>query len=282
MIMNRNVKKWAAALMGTAMMFGLLSCGGKSSSRVKTNEKGEILEVVVANQSETGEYDPAGAAAYVYFSHQTYTLDPLVTYTPDGLFKAATAEKWEVSKDLLTYTFWIRDDAKWSDGSNVTSMDYKNTMMRALLPENGAWYVDFLFPIKGATEAFNGTGSLEDVAIEATDPKVLKITLEKPCSYFLDMFANVPTFMPSNCKYAKKEDKFWDMDPAKNLGNGPWYMAERKPGEYILYTCSKPTMASSRAASKMCCSSLPKARLKNAKLNTRASRCILSASIPKS
>ena len=83
MIMNRNVKKWAAALMGTAMMFGLLSCGGKSSSRVKTNEKGEILEVVVANQSETGEYDPAGAAAYVYFSHQTYTLDPLVTYTPD-------------------------------------------------------------------------------------------------------------------------------------------------------------------------------------------------------
>ena len=235
MIMNRNVKKWAAALMGTAMMFGLLSCGGKSSSRVKTNEKGEILEVVVANQSETGEYDPAGAAAFVYFSHQTYTLDPLVTYTPDGLFKAATAEKWEISSDLLTYTFWIRDNAKWSDGSPVTSMDYKNTMIRALEPENGAWYVDFLFPIKGATEAFDGKGSLDDVAIDASDPKVLKITLESPCAYFLDMFANVPTFMPSSCKYAKDEDKLWDMDPAKNLGNGPWYMAERKPGEYILY-----------------------------------------------
>ena len=174
MIMNRNVKKWAAALIGTAMMFGLLSCGGKSSSRVKTNEKGEILEVVVANQSETGEYDPAGAAAFVYFSHQTYTLDPLVTYTPDGLFKAATAEKWEISSDLLTYTFWIRDNAKWSDGSPVTSMDYKNTMIRALEPENGAWYVDFLFPIKGATEAFGGKGSLDDVAIDASDPKVLK------------------------------------------------------------------------------------------------------------
>ena len=223
MIMNRNVKKWAAALIGTAMMFGLLSCGGKSSSRVKTNEKGEILEVVVANQSETGEYDPAGAAAFVYFSHQTYTLDPLVTYTPDGLFKAATAEKWEISSDLLTYTFWIRDNAKWSDGSPVTSMDYKNTMIRALEPENGAWYVDFLFPIKGATEAFGGKGSLDDVAIDASDPKVLKITLESPCAYFLDMFANVPTFMPSSCKYAKDEDKLWDMDPAKNLGNGQWY-----------------------------------------------------------
>lgn len=236
MKMNRKTTQgWIAVLIGAVMMNGLISCGSKNTSRVKTNEKGEILEIVVANQPEIGEYDPAGASAVSYFSHQTYTLDPLVTYTADGLFKAATAEKWEISKNLLTYTFWIRDDAKWSDGSNVTSMDYKNTMMRALLPENGAWYVDFLFPIKGATEAFNGTGSLEDVAIEATDPKVLKITLEKPCSYFLDMFANVPTFMPSNCKYAKNEDKFWDMDPAKNLGNGPWYMAERKAGEYIVY-----------------------------------------------
>ncbi len=236
MKMNRKTTcGWIAVLIGAVMMNGLISCGSKSTSRVKTNAKGEIEEIVVANQSETGEYDPAGAAAFVYFSHQTYALDPLVTYTPDGLFKAATAEKWEVSKDLLTYTFWIRDDAKWSDGSNVTSMDYKNTMMRALLPENGAWYVDFLFPIKGASAAFNGSASLEDVAIDASNPKVLKITLEKPCAYFLDMFANVPTFMPSNCKYAKNEDKAWDMDPAKNLGNGPWYMAERKPGEYILY-----------------------------------------------
>ncbi len=226
---------WIAAALSAVLLNGFISCGGKSTSRVKTNEKGEILEIVVANQSETGEYDPAGAAAYVYFSHQTYTLDPLVTYTPDGLFKAATAEKWEISDDLLTYTFWIRDDALWSNGTKVTSMDYKNTMMRALLPENGAWYVDFLFPIKGAPEAFNGTGSLEDVAIDASDSKVLKITLSEPCAYFLDMFANVPTFMPSNCKYATNEDKAWDMDPAKNLGNGPWYMAERKPGEYILY-----------------------------------------------
>ena len=219
------------------LIFGMVicSCGNKSKSRVKTNEKGEILEICTSNQSETGEYDPAGAAAYVYFSHQTFALDPLVTYTQEGLFKPATAEKWEISDDLLTYTFYIRKDAKWSDGSKVTSADYKNTMLRALEPENGAWYVDFLFPIKNAESAFNGTADLEDVAIDSSNPDVLKVTLESPCSYFLDMFANVPTFMPSNCKYATDSDKNWDMEPEKNLSNGPWYMAERKPGEYILY-----------------------------------------------
>ena len=234
--MMKMTKTFTAAIFSVALIATFASCGGsKSKSPVKVNEQGEILELSTNNQSETGEYDPAGAAAYVYFSHQTYTLDPLVTYTPDGIFKAATAEKWEISDDLLTYTFYLREDAKWSDGSKVTSADYKNTMIRALEPANGAWYVDFLFPIKGALDAFNGKISLDEVAIDATDPAVLKVTLESPCAYFLDMFANVPTFMPSNTKYAKDEDKAWDMDPAKNLGNGPWYMAERHPGEYILY-----------------------------------------------
>lgn len=218
-----------------ATLLSLTSCGKKSNSRVSTNEKGEILEISVTVQSETGEYDPAGAAAYVYFSHQSFALSPLIAYTKDGLFTPATAEKWEISDDLLTYSFYIRDDAKWSDGSKVTSADYKNTMLRSLEPANGAWYVDFLFPIKGALEAFNSEGSLEDVAIDASDPKILKITLKEPCAYFLDMFPNVPTFMPSNTKYAKDEDKNWDMEPAKNLSNGPWYMAERKAGEYIVY-----------------------------------------------
>ena len=224
-----------ASAFSLALIATLCSCGKKSTSRVKTNDKGEIEEISVVVQSETGEYDPAGAAAYVYFSHQSYTLSPLVAYTEDGKFTPTTAEKWEISDDLLTYTFYIRSDAKWSDGSSVTSADYKNTMIRALEPSNGAWYVDFLFPIKGALEAFNGEGSLDDVAIDATDPKIIKITLKEPCAYFLDMFPNIPTFMPSNVKYATNEDKNWDMEPAKNLGNGPWYMAERKPGEYILY-----------------------------------------------
>ncbi len=235
-ITNSVTRKMVAAFLSAALIIGFTGCGGnKTKSRVTTNENGEILELAVANQSETGEYDPAGAAAYVYFSHQTYALDPLITYTKDGLYTAATAEKWEISDDLLTYTFYIRENAKWSDGSDVTAADYKNTMIRALEPANGAWYVDFLFPIKGAKAAFNGEISLDEVAIDASQPKVLKITLEKPCAYFLDLCSNVPTFMPSSTKYAVDSDKNWDMEPSKNLSNGPWYMAERHPGEYVLY-----------------------------------------------
>ncbi|MCQ2584806.1 MAG: peptide ABC transporter substrate-binding protein [Treponema sp.] len=237
MMKSKNLSQLFVTVFSFAFASVLLtSCGGekKSKSRVKTNEKGEIIEIAVANQSETGEYDPAGAAAYVYFSHQSYALDPLITYTKDGLYTPATAESWEISEDLLTYTFHIRKNAKWSDGSDVTSADFLNTMVRSLEPDNGAWYVDFLFPIKNAEAIFAGKASPDSLGVDASEPKVLKITLEKPCAYFLDMFPNVPTFYPS-CKYAKDEDKDWDMLPEKNLSNGPWYMAERKPGEYVVY-----------------------------------------------
>lgn len=236
MKVTKKLSMTLGAVLGSAVvLFGLSSCGDGSSSKVKTNEKGEILEISTNNQTETGEYDPAGAAAYVYFSHQTYSLSPLVTYTKDGAFEPATAESWEVSDDLLTYTFHIRANAKWSDGSDVTAEDYINTAKRALEPENGSWYVDFLFPIENARECFDGKVSFDEVGMKALDSKTLQYKLSVPCSYFLDMFPNIPTFMPSAVKYATDANKEWDMSPETNLGNGPWYLAERKPNEYLLY-----------------------------------------------
>ncbi len=234
MKINKNIMTALKVAVLFSAAVSLASCGNKGG-RVKTNEKGEILQISTVVQSETGEYDPAGATAYVYFSHQTYTLDPLVGYTREGKYKAATAESWEISDDLLKYTFHLRKDAKWSDGSDVTSYDFKNTMTRALEVANGSWYVDFLFPIKNAKAIFDEEESMEALGVECPDAKTLVITLEKPCAYFLDLLPNVPTFLPSNCKYAKDEDKNWDMDPAKCLGNGAWHMKERKAGEYIIY-----------------------------------------------
>lgn len=229
-----RTKTLVTATLTAVIIAGFSACGGGKST-VKTNEKGQILELKLANQPESGEYDPSGAAGYVYFSYQTYSLVGLIKYSPNGAIIPATAESWDLSEDLLTYTFHLREDAKWSDGSDVTSADFKNTMVRALNPDNGSWYVDFLFVIKGATEAFNGTGSINNLAVECPDAKTLKITLTAPCAYFLDLCCNVPTYMPSNSRYAKDDDKNWDMDPNKNLGNGPWHMTERKPGESVTY-----------------------------------------------
>lgn len=107
-------------------------------------------------------------------------------------------------------------------------------MKRALNPDNGSWYVDFLFVIKNAQKCFNGECDFSDVGIECIDDKTIKFTLEKPCSYFLDL-CKLPTYMPSNCKYATDDNKDWDMNPEQNLGNGPYHLSEHVDGDHVSF-----------------------------------------------
>lgn len=231
-----NLKSIAVCALAATMAIGTVGCGsGGATSTVASQENGQVERIVTAGQPESGEYDPAGAAAFVYFDYQTYCLKGLIDYDENGGYVPASAEGWDISDDGLEYTFYLRDDVKWSDGSDVTSEDFKNTMVRALDPDKGSWYVDFLFVIKNAKAIFNGEASIDELGVECIDSKTLKITLESPCSYFLDL-CKLPTYMPSNCKYATNDDEDWDMDPSKNLANGPYYMSEHVPGTSITYT----------------------------------------------
>ena len=222
----RKTKKIMAALLTAAMVIGSLTGCGGGNSATSTNDKGEIAELINAVQPESGEYDPAGAAAYEYFNVQTNCYEGFVNYDKEGKIVPAAADHWDVNDDATEYTFYIRDDEKWSDGSDVTSADFENTMKRALEPDNGSWYVDFLFVVKNAEKCFNGKCDFKDVGIECIDDKTIKFTLEEPCSYFLDL-CKLPTYMPSNCKYATDDNKDWDMNPEQNLGNGPYHLLRR-------------------------------------------------------
>ncbi|MBT5218143.1 MAG: peptide ABC transporter substrate-binding protein, partial [Woeseia sp.] len=48
----------------------------------------------------------------------------LIGYTRDGKQRAAAAERWEASDDGLEYTFWLRPNARWSNGEPVTADDF--------------------------------------------------------------------------------------------------------------------------------------------------------------
>lgn len=234
----KKVKRVFAALLAAAMLLGMTACGGgtaSTASTINTTQNGDAAQIIMQSSPESGEYDPAGAAAYVYFWFQTMCLKGLIDYDAEGDYVPAMAETWEVNDDATQYTFHIREDAKWSDGSQVTSADFKNTIVRALDPNKGSWYVDFLFVIKGAADAFNGDGSIDDVGVECPNDTTIIFTLEEPCSYFLDL-CKLPTYMPSNVKYATNDNEEWDMNPETNLANGPYKMEERKAGEYIVFT----------------------------------------------
>jgi oligopeptide transport system substrate-binding protein len=135
------------------------------------------------------------------------------------------AEAWEISDDGLTYTFHLRDNARWSNGDPVTADDFIYSWRRAMLPDTAAGYGHFMFFIKGAEDFFHwrsrqlekyietfseGGGSeqaareywdqardkfKEMVALTAPDERTLVLQLNRRTEYFLDMLA-FATFMP--------------------------------------------------------------------------------------
>ena len=118
-------------------------------------------------------------------------VDGLVEYNSLGQMQPALAESWEVSEDGLTYTFHIRQGAKWftSEGreyADVTAKDFVAGFRHMLDAKAGLeWLIDGV--VKGGTAYYDEGGAWEDVGYKATDDYTLEITLEQPTSYFLTM-----------------------------------------------------------------------------------------------
>lgn len=160
-------------------------------------------------------------------------LEGLVVENPDGTgVVAAMAEKWEVSDDGLTYTFAIRDNAKWSNGDKVTAKDFEWTFKRLITPKGGnvgntagANSFQLEIGIVGAKDFLNGTiTDWTQVGIKATDDSTLEIKLEKPKSDFLMFLAHYSMLCYHPATLEKHGDK-WST-PEFWVGNGPFVLSE--------------------------------------------------------
>ncbi len=120
-------------------------------------------------------------------------VDGLVEYDNLGTMQPRLASSWEISEDGLTYTFHLRDDAKWytSEGKEyapVTAGDFVAGFHHMLDTAAGLeWLVcDGGANIAGTDEYLAG-GSFDDVGYKAIDDTTLEVTLTRPTSYFLTM-----------------------------------------------------------------------------------------------
>jgi len=74
----------------------------------------------------------------IWYMQQYYS--GLLRFTPDMQVEGDLAERWEVSPDGLTYTFYLRPGLKFADGSPVTPEDWLWSLNRARDPNNGIWW----------------------------------------------------------------------------------------------------------------------------------------------
>ena len=138
-----------------------------------------------------------------------------------GEVELAGARSVDRSQDGLEYTFQLKKNF-WSDGSEVLAQDYERAMKMALLPSSNSPRSDLLFLIKGAAKAKAGEIGIESVGITAVDGNSLKIELENPSPYLLQLLAE-PIAAP--LKDEKEE---------VSLFNGPFMVKKWQKGDLLI------------------------------------------------
>ncbi|GAA0086353.1 peptide ABC transporter substrate-binding protein [Clostridium sp. CTA-7] len=144
------------------------------------------------------------------------------------------AESYEVSNDNLVYTFKLRKDAKWSDGKPVTAKDFEYSWIRAISKDTAAEYNYQLFYIKNAQKFNEGTATREDVGIEVVDDNTLKITLESPTAYFLEL-TSFTTYMPLREDMVSKDPEGWSLNPETYVSNGPFKLVQWDMKDQLIF-----------------------------------------------
>ena len=164
----------------------LISCNN-SVSKVDAALEEQIL--YFGNGTEPKDLDPHTVTGVPESHILMALLEGLVTRHPEGLDPIpGVAESWEISNDGLTYSFYLREDAVWSNGDSVTANDFVWAWERMLTPSLGSKYPDMLYDVVNAEEFNKGTiKDFSKVGVKAFNEKELLVNLKHRAPYFLGL-----------------------------------------------------------------------------------------------
>ncbi len=189
---------------------------------------------VVFHRGNTGEpetLDPHRTST-TYEAHILHDLlEGLVVQSAEGIVVGGAADRWEISEDGKSYTFHIRENAKWSNGEPVTAGDFEYSLRRILTPETAAKYANILYPIANAEQVNTGDVLPTELGVEAVDDDTLRITLNVATPFFLELLTHqtgLPVYPPAVEEFG---DDF--VKPENLVTNGAFKLEEVVPQAQI-------------------------------------------------
>ena len=243
------VKKLTALLLAAALVGGVLSGCGEDA--VVSEPTASMPAAQSGAQIPQTPVEQDGADLSISIGPEPLSLDPALSGCADtdaycnavfeGLYKRdaqgevvlGQAETASVSKDGLTWTFQLRQDAKWSDGQPVQAEDFVYAWQRNCMLEDAPERQLFAYLKNGAALL---AGSLQDatqLGVRAVDSHTLEVTLAAPCS-FLSTLLLRPIFMPLR-RDAVEKDKNWDRNTSTYLTNGPLQLKSWSHKESLVF-----------------------------------------------
>lgn len=204
---GKKSKILALLLICPLSLSALTGCGGGGSDSAEAR-----TDLNWALASEPNSLDPMAIAMMSTFTVTYAIYDNLVEQDAEGNYVEALAEKWEVSKDEKTYTFKLREDVKFHDGTPMTADDVVYSINRTI--EKG-WAADM-------------TAAIDKV--EKVDDYTVKLILKKPFGAMIGSLAS-PYFSVMSKAYAEENGE--DAVERKPMGTGAYKFVEWVAGDHI-------------------------------------------------
>ena len=167
------------SIAGGILAFLIQACSPPSNVESALND--QILHFGLG--AEPQHLDPHLATSVAAHNILSALLEGLVSEDPKTLEPLpGAAEGWKRSEDGRTYLFFLRKEAKWSNGDPVTAHDFVYSFRRMLNPKLGAQYASMLHCLKNAKAYHQEGASWEEASVgaRALDDHTLELVLEHP------------------------------------------------------------------------------------------------------
>jgi len=153
-------------------------------------------------------------------------FEGLTTEAPDGRIVPGAAARWNISRDGMTYTFYLRRDGQWSNGDPLRAGDFVYSLRRSADPRTASKYAHVLLPIENAGEVLAGRAPVERLGVEALDDYTLQISLVAPTPYFLALLSHSSTYPVHRASVEAYGGRF--SRPGNLVSNGAFVLADWK------------------------------------------------------
>lgn len=211
-------------IMGMALSGLLLvGCSNGSDANSESGANGNETTVNIADFAELTGGDITQITDTKTFTMINNVQEGLYRFDENNELQPALVDgEPQVSDDKLTYTFTLREGAKWSNGEPVTAHDFEYGWKRMVNPDTGAggaYFFDNV--IKNAHKITYEKSDINTLGVKALDDYTLEVQLEKPIPYFLDLLAD-PLYFPHNEKAIKAFGDTYGSSSDTMVYNGPF------------------------------------------------------------
>ena len=228
--------KSLAILVAGVLVVAVAGCRRETHS----NTHAALQVLRYGNGGEPKDIDPQTESLEIEYKIDCALFEGLVQIANDGkTILPGVARRWEISPDGRDYTFFLRRNARWSDGSSVTAGDFVAGFRRAFDPKLACAGAVYGFAIRGARAFASGKSTdAGTVGITAPDPYTLHLSLDYRVPYMLYLLAGSP-FLPAPRETLRRfgaersTSTLWTR-PGNLVSNGPFRLTSWKPNAILV------------------------------------------------